>query len=513
MATTRMSVQDALWLTMDRPNNLMVVDTVIVLRGVPDLDVVRAELLAGIERFPVLKRKPRRRGTTWTWVDDASFTIDHHVTSASLDAPADLAALQRFAAGLRSAQLSKSRPLWSVHLVGPITLDDGTVGSAIVARFHHAIADGVRLTQLMLAMCDTGPDTSVPKVARDGAGGGPVASLRTVADATSEAARVSRSTVRAAFDGLTDLASAVAAARPGSALTAARGLPMSALRSATDGIGAIRHPDRLIDALETLGISDHRSMNDLTSVTKLLLTDSGSTVWTGRPGRRKEVAWSPPIPLADVKRVARAQGATVNDVLLSAMAGALRAYLARHGQAVDEVVWMVPVNLKPFEENLPEDLGNYFALVMLPMALHHGDRAERLRETHRRMDRIKHSDEAVLTFTLQRVLSMSPSGMAAFLTDFFANKAVGVLTNVPGPTGEMSFAGIPVAQVIGFAPCSGDQPMTATIFSYNGMVTVGFASDAGLLPDPQALVGLVVAEVDAMARDLVSPKDTGKPPQ
>jgi diacylglycerol O-acyltransferase len=93
---------------------------------------------------------------------------------------------------------------------------------------------------------------------------------------------------------------------------------------------------------------------------------------------------------------------------------------------------------------------------------------------------------------------MSPARMATALTNFFANKAVGVLTNVPGPTRPLMFDGVPVRQVIGFAPCSGDQPLTATIFTYAGTVTVGFASDAGLVPDPQTLVSLVLAQLDEM---------------
>ena len=75
----------------------------------------------------------------------------------------------------------------------------------------------------------------------------------------------------------------------------------------------------------------------------------------------------------------------------------------------------------------------------------------------------------------------------------------GVLTNVPGPRAEMTFAGAPVRQVVGFAPCSGDQPMTATIFSYNDEVTVGFASDADLVPDPLELAELVVAQIAVLA--------------
>ena len=206
-----------------------------------------------------------------------------------------------------------------------------------------------------------------------------------------------------------------------------------------------------------------------------------------------------PLSLTTVKTIGKATGATVNDVLLAAVAGALREYLLRRDSLVAEVNWMVPVNLKPIAENLPEDLGNYFALVFLPMPLETADPAERLAQMHQRMNRIKRSDEAVLTFGLQRVVSQSPGQIAFALTNFFANKAVGVLTNVPGPRAEMTFAGAPVRQVVGFAPCSGDQPMTATIFSYNDEVTVGFASDADLVPDPLELAELVVDQVAVLA--------------
>jgi diacylglycerol O-acyltransferase len=263
-------------------------------------------------------------------------------------------------------------------------------------------------------------------------------------------------------------------------------------------IGLMRHPDRLVDAIQVLGVDDHRSVNDMTSAGKLLLGGSSRTVWTGRPGDVKSVAWSTPIELSPIKEAARRRGATLNDVLVGALSGALKAYLAGRGDQVDEVVWMVPVNLKPFSDDLPEDLGNHFALVMLDMPLTGATPDERIDDLRQRMQRIKNSDEPVLTFGLQRTISMSPSRMATALTNFFANKAVGVLTNVPGPTRALEFEGIPVRQVIGFAPCSGDQPLTATIFTYAGTVTVGFAGDADLVPDPQTLVDLVVAELDEL---------------
>ncbi len=131
------------------------------------------------------------------------------------------------------------------------------------------------------------------------------------------------------------------------------------------------------------------------------------------------------------------------------------------------------------------------------------DVTERLNEINRRMARIKASDEPLLTFSVQRAISHAPGTLGAGLTNFFANKAVGVLTNVPGPRGPISFAGTTVAGLLGWAPCSGDQPMTICIFSYNGKVSVGFGTDAALIPDADRLGELFFDEFDAMSATIV----------
>jgi diacylglycerol O-acyltransferase len=233
-------------------------------------------------------------------------------------------------------------------------------------------------------------------------------------------------------------------------------------------------------------------------VTKLLLSQSSQTLWLREPGTNKAIAWSSPLSLPALKAISRSQHATVNDVMLAAVAGGVQRYLELHDAEARQIQWLVPVNLKPFTDNLPEDLGNYFALVMLPMPLGITDYRARIRDTKAHMERIKHSDEAVLTFGLQQAMSISPGKAQVFLTNFFANKTVGVLTNVPGPTELLRFAGTPVLQIVGFAPCSGNQPIAATIFSYNDTVTIGFATDAGLIPDPDVLVDLVAQETQAM---------------
>jgi len=475
--TAPMSAQDSLWLTMDRPNNLMVVDTVLVLAHAPELGAVRAVMQAAVDRFPVLGRRAVRHGLGWAWQDDPHFAIHRHVSSRPLADGQDMLALQQFVAEQRAIPLDKNRPLWQAYLVHPLRLEDGTEGAAVVARFHHAIADGIRLTQVMISLM--GDDLHAH------ASGDVVA---TPVEHPSGSIRV----VRAAFD----------LARWGVHL---------GLHGVGAGLGLARHPARLLDALDVFGGEDHRAVNDVSSVAKLAFGGSPRTVWTGTPGAAKAIAWSRPLPLEDIKAIGRAEGATVNDVMLAAVAGGLRRYLAAHGGEADEVLWMVPVNLEPFADNLPADLGNYFALVFLPMPLGSADPVRTLRLVRHQMDRIKHSDETMLTFGLQRLISLTPRQLAFFVTNFFANKAVGVLTNVPGPQVPMTFAGAPLIQAVGFAPCSGDNPMTATIFSYNGAITVGFGTDAGLVPDPGLLVDLVVGELRSMQAAFGSPP-TGELP-
>jgi diacylglycerol O-acyltransferase len=498
MSKVRMSPQDSLWLTMDRPNNLMVVDGVVVLASEPSFDAVMDQFRDMVSRFPVMARRPVKRGRAWIWNKDHEFDIARHVAHIEFPAAVPMAALQDFVGEQRSVPLDKDRPLWMAFLVGPVTMSDGRSGAAIVTRFHHAIADGVRLTQILLSMCEAVDGTVVPLVARNGVQGDSLSAIEAVTGTASGLTRLSIGAMQSTWSVAGDAVSSTRRiASPGDVMSTAGALPTAMMARINAGLSLMRHPDHVLNAFEDAGGPAHRSLNDVGTVTKLVFGGSESTVWSGVPDLVKAVSWSPPIPLPDVKKAAKARGVTVNDILVAAVAGGLRRYLADHQAPVGEVMWMVPVNLKPFEDGIPEDLGNHFALVMLGMQLDLESADDRLAEIHRRMQRIKNSDEAVITFGVQRSMSMSPTAMAEFVTNFFANKAIGVLTNVPGPTGRMALAGADVVQVMGFAPCSGNQPLTATIFTYDGYVTIGFAADAGLVPGLPGLVGHVVAEVGA----------------
>jgi len=477
-----MSAQDALWLTMDRPNNLMVIDGVMLFDGEPEWDALLAATSERvIDRFPVFRSRALLGEGGWVWQVDPDFHLDRHIRRVQLPKPAGMSELEQYVSEQRARPLDRDRPLWDIALVEQVTLDDGSSGSALVCRFHHAMADGVRLTQVMLSLCDTTDPHVAAKVARSTGDLTPVS--------------VATGMVGALREAFSDAARALA--RGASVLAQDT---RHALETGAEIWGEVlRSPGRLVDAFEAMGL-DNRFANTTASVAKLALRGTTvRTVWSGTPGLHKTVAWSPGIPLDDVKRVGRRHDASVNDVLLTAVAGGMRRYLhARGVEDVDEIEWMVPVNLVPIAENLPEDLGNFFALVMAVLPLDPGDPVERLRRTRARMDRIKRSEEPIITFGVQRGISAAPRPVSTALTDFFANKAVGVLTNVPGPRAPLTFAGVGVRQVIGFAPSSGDQPMTCTVFSYAGTVTVGFATDAALVPDPRELVEGTLAEIQAL---------------
>ncbi|MDQ1248608.1 MAG: Diacylglycerol O-acyltransferase [Actinomycetota bacterium] len=494
-----MSTQDALWLTMDRPNNLMVIDSLMWFSSELDPDRVRSVITERlVDRFAVFSARPVQVDGDWRWEADTEFDLDNHLRTAQLPAPGGFDELRDWVGSQRSIAFDRAHPLWTATIVTGFHPEADVQGSAMMLRTHHSLADGVRLTQVMFSMCDVeGDPVPVGKTLRR--------STTPVAIATSTFKQVSSSAVDVAGSSARTAARAATAPVKGMARLMAdpysvMGVPAT-LREAADRAAAlVRNPARLTDVTSLFSSEDNRPVNDVSSTAKLLLASpSVTTVWSGEPGVAKGVGWAPDLSLPAVKAIGRATGTTVNDVLLGAVSGALTRYLRGHGDdAIDEVMWMVPVSIRPFDPAETDELGNHFALVALRMPLGIADISERLAEIHRRMDRIKSSDEPLITFSVQWAISGAPRPVAKGLTNYFANKAVGVLTNVPGPRGPIGFAGTTVAGTMAWAPCSGDQVMTICIFSYNGRVSVGFGTDATLIPDADRLGDLFHEEFDEM---------------
>ena len=257
------------------------------------------------------------------------------------------------------------------------------------------------------------------------------------------------------------------------------------------GLGALRHPRQ----------TAARGVSDVGTLAKLLFPGTESSPVLQGDGRvAHRVAWSDPLELWRVKHTARAFQVTVNDVLMAALAGALREHIVATGAPPERLHALVPLNLRPLEEPLSPELGNHFGVVLADLPVEIDDQIERLEEVNRRMDEIKHSDEAALSYGLLGLLGRAPAEVEGRLIDHFTAKASMVVTNVRGPGQPITLAGTPVAGVLVWAPCSGDMRMTVSLFSYAGKLTAGFLTDAGVIDDPQPLADAFRAELLSLAR-------------
>jgi diacylglycerol O-acyltransferase len=516
----RMGVQDALWLEMDRPSNLMVVDSLMWTAEPIDWDrfvtVVRERLW---DRFPVFRSVAVGDDDgDWYWEEHGGDTFESHLTRVRLPKPGGDLELQELVASQRTTPLDRSRPLWQMFCV-----DGFKGGSAVLIRTHHAIADGVRMVQLGMSLFDATPEggailapavrlhaahlddsprplldqlrheasalvEEVTELANGAAGvvgraiadpGGVArAGMNAIGDAITEAGQFAGRTIEVAGTALTN---PVGAAH-GIVTTTAEGVEHGVRRLQSAMWPRLPGHGPLVDLLSS-------SPGDIDFARKLLFgTRNDPTYWTGEVGTRKVVAWSEPLPLDAVKQVARAHDATVNDVLVTCVAGTLHTYLTSHDSACASVNWMIPVNLKPLDHTLPEELGNSFAIVQLELPTDIADPLVVLDVVKRRMGRIKHGHEAGLAFRLQEVISGFSEVLYRAAVDLLANRAVGVLTNVPGPPMPVYIAGQRVEGMVGWAPLSGNQPMSFTIYSYDAKVFVGIACDAGLVPDHHQIV-------------------------
>ena len=229
-----------------------------------------------------------------------------------------------------------------------------------------------------------------------------------------------------------------------------------------------------------------------------LMASDTRTPLKGRPGVAKAIAWNDPLPLDDVKLVGRSLGASVNDVLLSCVAGALRTYLRGRGVPTEgcEIRAMVPVNLRPPEGEIR--LGNRFGLVPLELPVGIANPIARLQEVRRRMDALKEGYQAVLSYVLLEVVGRTPKLVQDPILGWLAGKASAVMTNVPGPREPLSLAGRRLTRMMFWVPQSGDIGLGVSILSYAGGVQFGVIGDRRLCPEPQRVIDAFGPEFDAL---------------
>jgi diacylglycerol O-acyltransferase len=446
--TDRLTGLDSSFLHLERDGTQMHVASTTLFEGPapPYLDF-RDHIESRLHLVPRFRQKirfvPFGQGRP-VWVDDPHLNLAYHVRHTSLPEPGSEQQLRTLAARIFSQQLDRSKPLWEIWLI------EGLKGGrfAVVGKTHHAMVDGVSGVDITTVLYDaekepdetpTPPEGWAPKPEPNGA--------ELLAEALVERAIYPREIAR----GLRWIV---------------RG-PRRALRKAADAAIA-----------------------------------AGSFAWTGIAapqspfnfdvGTHRRFAWVR-ASLADIKQVKNELGGTVNDVILTAVAGGLGRYMRSRGHATDglELRAMVPVSVRTAEQH--GALGNQVTAMMASLPIWCEDPKRRMEIVSQSMGDLKQSKQAVGASLLTQLADFAPptiAGQAARLQSRqrFFNL---VVTNIPGPQFPLYVMGRRMERVFPMVPLAKNQGVCIGIMSYDGQVNFGLIGDYDGMPD-----------LDDLAKDL-----------
>ena len=434
----RASPADLMQLAADVGPAPMHVGAVLVLGTGPGFSVEQARRLLGerIVAVPRLRqrlyRAPPGCGRPF-WADDPAFDLGHQVRRVPCPAAGDQRALLDVAAVVLGQPLPRSRPLWSATFV--TGLADGGTGLVIV--MNHVLADGIGGLAVLARLVDEGLGL-IPASARAVPFPAPLPAVGALAaDAWAGRAR------RLAHPG-------------GSVRTVWQGLAE---------LGGARPPSRL----------PRTSLNRPTG-----------------PRRRLDVITA---DLAAVRGLGHEHGGTVNDVILAAITGALRALLASRGEQLEQVTVSVPVSAR--QHATSGQLGNQVGV--MPVALPAtGNLAGRITQTaaitRQRKTAAKGTSVALLG-PLFRLLATTG------LLRWFVNHQRLVhtfATNLRGPAQPLTLAGAPLRAIIPIANTVGNVPVTFAALSYAGTLWLTVLSDPTQAPDVATLTTALQQELPSI---------------
>lgn len=455
-----MSPVDVAWLSMEEPTNQMMVNAVIIFDKPLEMERVRQVFEYRWLRYERFRQRVVRSPLPLFrpyWEDDPNFDLDLHLQRIALPAPGDQAALQDLVSDLMSMSLDFSRPPWKFYII-----ENYGEGCAVMARLHHCLADGMALVEVLLSLTDFYADAPLVPAA--------------AADSTSS-------------DGFID----GMAREMGNAAHFLRNTADRAFREAIEAAQDGERARQLGEAGAGVGLA----------ATRLLArSPDPRTRLKGKLGVMKRAAWSRPIPLADVKLVKNNLGGTINDVLVSAVAGGLRRYLVGKGDPVRteqgelEFRAAIPVNLRG--EADAGKLGNKFGLVFLTLPVGVEEPIMRLAEVRRRMRELKRSAEAPVTLGILGMMGMGTDLFRETVVRILEPKATVVLTNVPGPPIPLYLAGQEIREIMFWVPAAGRLGMGISILSYANNVYLGVSTDAGLVPDPECIIDGIYEELEEL---------------
>ncbi len=441
----RLTPLDDTFVVLERDELPMHIGSLLMFDGPPPAyDDVLTSMAGRLDSLPRyrqrLRQVPLQLGRPG-WEDDPHFHLPYHVRHTAVPHPGSMEQLRILAGRLLSQRLDLSRPLWEMWLIEGLA--DGSF--AVLNKVHHSMVDGLSGTDIMrLILDDTAePPPSLPSPWRPG-----------------EPMGTARFTAGAIATGVGDQFR-----RLGHLATDA-GAPRRAARDLAAAVLGTWHLGR-----DLLHVEDH------------LL---------GAPGPHRRWAWARG-DLQQVKEIKDEFGATVNDVILTAIAGGFREFLLARGSDLAPgsfVRSLVPVSTRSPDRDYG---GNEVAAYLADLLVGIADPVDRLAAMRDQMAGLKRSGMLQGTDALVanavflppplfaaagRLAARAPQPMVATIT-----------TNVPGPQHQLYMLGRPMRQMFPYVPLGMNQLVTVAIISYNGQINCGVTADYDRVPDVDELAG------------------------
>ena len=450
-----MSPMDASFLHIEGPNNPMHIGGLSIFEGpAPPFERVEQMVSARLDAVPRYRQKvrfvPLGLGRP-VWVDDPHFNLAYHLRHSALPTPGSEDILRRQAARIFAHQLDRRKPLWEIWMLEGLSENRW----ALLSKVHHCMVDGVAATDLMTVMFD--------EVSSEATGSG-----WQPAPEPSDAELVLRTLTHQALN------------------------PSEQLRM-------IRAATRRPRATLTQGVEFVRAVASASGLLKPL----GDTSLVGPVGPHR--AWSTAyVHLSDVKTIRAALGGTVNDVVLTIVAGGLRELLTSRGEAVEgrSVRALVPVSVRRAGEKGVYNNRVSAMFADLPVGI--ADPEQRLARVREQMDGLKQSKQAVAGEVLTSLSGFAPPLLLALGGRLAARSpSLGVhtgVTNVPGPQSSLQTLGRRMLESFPFVPVIGHVRTSIAIFSYDGGLYFGVTGDY----DSSRDIDVLTTGVEASMRELLA---------
>ncbi len=454
-----MSAIDLAWLRMERPTNPMTIVGVLTLASRVRFEDIRALIESRLLSFARFRSLPQPGLTDTHWEADPNFDLDAHLQRLVLPPGAKRPALEAAVSELASNALDPHHPLWQIHVV-----ERYRHGSAVIARFHHCYADGMALLRVMESLTDNVQP-----------------SIRSSGDATSATA-----------GWLSHLPLF------GPAWSLIQQLGGGVLDAASTSLHALAHPQ------ETTALAQ-QAAGAVAELARIATLREDPATPLRRPlSTRKHVAWTEPLPLDEIKTIAHVLDCTVNDVLLSTVAGAFGRHLRQQGFDTNGVAirGLVPVNMRSAAAE--PVLGNRFGLVFANLPLGELNPVARVIAVHEDMERLKSSSQPLMSLWLLASLGLLPTAIEEQAIDLFTTKATVVISNVPGVQHPLRLADTRIDQQLFWVPQAGHIGVGVSLFTYDGSLTFGVMADRNVLPDPAELVDAFTTELEELLLCVIS---------